>query len=110
MIARVLSVCARNEFAVPPNVVTIPAATAGGTKVFDDTTNNTGEVSYRGIQNIGANPVFYCFGGSCDGTSEFHGILQQYQSVPCPGRGSVYCYSVSGSTIATTQFNRDDLG
>src|SRR5690349_20789247 len=92
MITRVLSVCARNEYAVVPNVVAIPAATAPGTQVFADTIAGDGEVSYRGIQNVGANIVYYCFGGSCDDTSEFHGVLDQYQSVPCPGRGSVYCY------------------
>lgn len=108
MIARTISVCARNEFPVPANVVAIPNATP--TDVFKDSYSDQGEISYRGIQNVGANNIYYAFGQDCTALA-YHGVLTPNSAVPCPSRCrvSVYCPTAT-SSVATTQFNRAELG
>lgn len=114
---RTVNAAEHSLFAEPPRVVAIPAATA--TKVFQNETGlNTGEIAYRYIQNVGANPVFYSFGlddGSpaknpvCDGTVNYHGVLPQYAQLDCSNhRQQVNVFSTAGSTVATTLIRRAD--
>lgn len=76
-----------------------------------------GEISARLIQNCGANPCYYSEnmmdnGGIlnnpnsipiCDGTINFHGLLQAGQQLDCSShRQCVAVYSPLGTVISTT--------
>lgn len=116
---RTINSAENSLFAEPPRIVAVAAATA--TKIFQNEQGlNLGEIAYRYIQNVGANPVFYSMGlddGTalkgpvCDATVNYHGVLPQYAQLDCSNHKlQVNVYSTAGSTVATTLVRRNDLG
>lgn len=113
---RTVNAAEHSLLADPPKIVALAAATP--VEVFPNESGiATGEIAYRYIQNVGANPVFYSFGLSnnaggpkCDGALNYHGVLPQYSQLDCSNhRLRVCCYSTAGSTVATTLIRRADL-
>lgn len=113
---RALNVAEHNVFSDPPRVVVVPAATA--TEALpNEQGKDSGEIAYRYIQNVGANPCYYSFGLSngaggpqCDATINFHGYLAVGQQLDCSNHRQKVCvYSTGGTTLATTLMRRRDL-
>ncbi len=104
---RTIDVCDKNIFPEDPNIVAVLANTP--TTILPDVTKNSSEYAYRVIMNVGANNAFYCFDQTCDGTNNYNGYLIPGQQVNCPGCVLVSCFSVGGTTIATTVFKRIGL-
>lgn len=107
---RTIPVAERNVYADPPNVVTVPAATA--TMVLAGEVYKKFEISGRYIQNVGANDLFFAFGDTVpNAANNYHGMLlaSGQQQLDCSNnRHSVWVYSVAGTTVATTIFRRYD--
>ena len=80
---------------------------------------NTGEIAYRYVQNIGADPLYYSFQvvdasvppkPLCDNVATYHGVLTQYAQLNCSNhRLLVTGYSVNGTTVALTVIRRKDM-
>lgn len=119
---RTINTAEHNLFADPPKVVTVAANTA--TAVLpNEAYVATGEIAYRYIQNVGANPLFYSFAAAIAGgdptqppapatnaTTQFHGYLPQYAQLDCSShRLRVDVFSVAGTSVATTIIRRRDL-
>jgi hypothetical protein len=113
---RVLNVSEHNLFADSPKPIAVPAATA--TEVLpNEQRKNTGEIAYRYIQNVGANPLYYTFGMStdtglpvADATANYHGMLPSNAQLDCSNHRLRVCvFSTAGTTVATTIIRRRDL-
>jgi hypothetical protein len=90
------------------------------TLVLFPTKNMTVELASRYIQNVGASDCYYAFGHDCDLTN-FNGILSKPANIDANGFGSgqqldasnigdaLYVYSVGGTTIAISVFERDEM-
>lgn len=79
------------------------------------------EICFRFIQNVGANNIYYKFGGACN-KNDFNGILAPSGVLDANGFGQgaqldcsahrqlVSLYSPAGSWYATTLLLRNDIG
>jgi len=109
---RVINTAENNLQAQPPRIVTVAAGVA--IEALPEMRQKSGEIAYRYIQNIGADPLYYSFGISlsnggpaCNDVDTFHGVLPQYSQLDCSNhRMRVSVYSSAGTTVATTIVDR----
>lgn len=118
---RTISYCERNLQCVPPNVITVQAATA--TIIFVDQRYGEGEIAVRYVQNTGANRLYLVFGAvggtsvpnvptpaPVNATDYYHAYIEPGQLFDCsPSRLPVSGYSTAGTTVSTVVMYRNDL-
>lgn len=98
----------RRIFSDPPNVINVVAG-AVAVDLLPDDTNSQGEISFRGVQNTGANPINICFNTTATLT-EYHVQLTTGQQLNCSDdRQRISGYSDLGTTIATNIKRRGGL-
>jgi hypothetical protein len=97
---RTIQFCEKNVEALPPSVVTLAPAT--NVAVVADRTLLPDETAAITVQNVGSNNAYYNFEGTCDGTMNFHGLLQPGVMLSCPTTMAVNMFSPGGTTIAVT--------
>jgi len=107
---RIQNTAERNITTEPPKVITLGAATP--TLLLADNTNDRGgEVSFRCVQNVGSNTVYYAIANDKpDNAINFHGYMAVGEQLDCSGHtNAVYGYAVGGSVVSTTIQRRRDL-
>lgn len=110
---RVVNQCEKSIRAIPAKLVVLAANVTGD--ILPDQTTSDGaaavkELAGRYIQNVGANPLFYCIGEDCVVGGDYHGILSSLQQLDCSNHCMrISAYSVAGTSVAPTILRRADL-
>ena len=103
---RIGEVCERNAVADAPQVTVVPVNTPTTVIADDHNLQGAKEILLRTIQNVGSNATFYCHGQTAPSGDSYHGILAAGATLKLNHRLMVSCFSVAGTTIATTVIRR----